>query len=355
MENCSLAENAVNRKGWMAVFTKTFCMESNNSQLLFFQHIKSILPDHISFVDEIADLLSISNDSAYRRIRGEKHISLDEMHKLADHFKISIDQFLHIQSGSYMFSGELASPGDYIFEKWMENVLKQLTFVGSFTHKHLYYLAKDIPFMLHFMVPQLAAFKAFLWRRSILHYENMKGMKFSLKENIGEFQEMGDKIVQQYLQIPTTEIWNIESINSTIRQIEFYREANMFDTEEDVKQVYLALLKLVNHLEQQADCGLKFKVGESPVTGAAPYNLFWNDLVTADNTILVELDLNRVTFLNHSVINFISTTDVKFNAFMNDTIQNLIKRSTQLSKVGEKERYRFFNRLRDKMKLAGRL
>jgi len=81
----------------------------------------------------------------------------------------------------------------------------------------------------------------------------------------------------------------------------------------------------------------------------------WNDLVTADNTILVELDLKKVTFLNHSVINFISTTDVKFNSFMYETMQNLIKRSTPLSKVGEKDRYRFFNLLRDKMKLAAGL
>jgi hypothetical protein len=36
-------------------------------------------------------------------------------------------------------------------------------------------------------------------------------------------------------------------------------------------------------------------------------------------------------------------------------MQNLEKRSTQLSRVGEKERYRFFNRLRDKMKLAAQL
>jgi transcriptional regulator with XRE-family HTH domain len=331
-------------------------MESNNSQLLFFQHIKAILPEHISFVDEIADLLTISNDSAYRRIRGEKPISLDEMQKLAGHFKISIDQFLHLQSESYIFSGQLATAGDYVFEQWMADVLKQLGIVNSFKHKHLYFLAKDIPFMLHFMVPELAAFKSFLWRRSILHYESMKGMKFSLKETVPENEEkMGNKIVETYLQIPATEIWNIESINSTIRQIEFYREANMFATEDDVKQVYAALLKLINHLELQAEAGIKFRVGDSPDNGMAPYNLFWNDLVTADNTILVELDLNKVTFLNHSVINFISTTDVKFNAFMYDTMQNLIKRSTQLSKVGEKERYRFFNRLRDKMKLAGRL
>src|SRR5262245_57241024 len=114
-------------------------MEANNSQLEFFQHIKSILPEHISFVDEIAGLLDISNDSAYRRIRGEKQISLDEMQKLAVHFKISIDQFLHLQSDSYIFSGQLASPGEYVFEQWMENVIRQLSLINSFSHKHLYY------------------------------------------------------------------------------------------------------------------------------------------------------------------------------------------------------------------------
>ena len=339
----------------VAFFTKSSGMESNQSQLQFFQHIRSILPDHISFVDEIAGLLDISNDSAYRRIRGEKQISLEEMQILANHFRLSIDQFLHLQSDSYIFSGELAGPGGFVFENWMENVLKQLTIISSCSHKHLYYLAKDIPIMDQFMIPELLAFKSFLWRRSILQYEDMKGMKFSLKEADQRHLEMGKKIVDAYLQIPTTEIWNLESINSTIRQIEFYREANMFAVEEDVKTIYLALLKLLNHIEQQAETGTKFRVGDSQVTSIAEYNLFWNDLVTADNTILAELDLKKVTFLNHSVINFISTTDIKFNTFMHENMQNLVKRSTQLSNVGEKERYRFFNRMRDKMKLAARL
>lgn len=330
-------------------------MESNNTQLLFFQHIKSILPPHISFVDEVAGLLEISNDSAYRRIRGEKHISLDEMQKLASHFKISIDQFLHIQSDSYIFSGDLGTSGESGFEKWMENVLKLITMINSFKQKHITYLAKDIPIMGQFMAPELLAFKSFLWRRSILNYENMKGMKFSLKEVTPKHLELGKKIEQLYMAIPTTEIWNLESINSTIRQIEFYREAHMFETEEDVKKVYASLLSLVNHLEQQAERGLKFRVGEEPAPGAAPYNLFWNDLILGDNTILVELDGKKITFLNHGVINFVSTTDERFNTYTADTMHNLIKRSTQLSQVGEKERYRFFNRLRDKMKIAGRL
>ena len=327
-------------------------MESTGIQLAFFQHIKSLLPEHVSQVDAIADILNISNDSAYRRIRGEKPIGLDEMQKLASHFKISIDQFFHLQSDSYIFSGELPSSGENAFEKWMENVLRNLTFINSFTHKYLYYLAKDVPIMDLFMVPELMAFKSFLWRRSILQYENMKGMKFSVEEASSQHLEMGKKIEDIYIKIPTTEIWNLECINSTIRQIEFYREADMFKSEEDVKKVYLALLTLINHIELQAESGLKFRVGESPGAGAAAYNLFWNDLVTADNTVLVEFDLKKATFLNHSVLNFISTNDIRFNTFMHGHMQNLIKRSTPLSKVGEKDRYRFFNNLRDKIKLA---
>ena len=45
-------------------------MDSTGAQQVFFNHIKGMLPPHISFVDEIAEELNISNDSAYRRIRG---------------------------------------------------------------------------------------------------------------------------------------------------------------------------------------------------------------------------------------------------------------------------------------------
>src|SRR6186997_2158915 len=101
-------------------------MESSNVQVAFFNHLKTLLPAHLSLVDEIAELLNISNDSAYRRIRGEKPIALEEIQKLATHFKISLDQFLHLDSDSFIFTGKLANATDHVFEKWMENLLQQL-------------------------------------------------------------------------------------------------------------------------------------------------------------------------------------------------------------------------------------
>ena len=57
-------------------------------QQIFFQHVKDHLPAHLSLVDEIAELLNISIDSAYRRIRGEKAISFEELRTLCSHFRI---------------------------------------------------------------------------------------------------------------------------------------------------------------------------------------------------------------------------------------------------------------------------
>jgi transcriptional regulator with XRE-family HTH domain len=325
-------------------------MEASNVQVSFFNHIKTMLPAHLSLVDEVADLLSISNDSAYRRIRGEKPISLEEMQKLATHFKISLDQFLHLQSDSFIFTGKLANATDHVFERWMENLLKQVIFINSFEHKHMYYLLKDIPPMQQFLSPELTCFKSFFWRKSILHYEEMRGQKFSLKNIDPHYVELGKKIVHEYNQIPSTDIWNIESINTTIRQIQFYREANIYDTPDDISQLYEGLLKLIDHLEKQAEIGLKFLIDGKPGANAASYNLFNNELILGDNTVLVELNNTKITWLNHSVINFVGTQDERFNTHMFDAIQNLIKKSTHLSRVGEKERTRFFNRIRDKVK-----
>jgi len=330
-------------------------MEPAGIQTAFFQHIKGLLPQHIALVDSIAEILNISNDSAYRRIRGEKPITLEELQKLANHFKVSLDQLLQLQTDSFIFSGRLANARDHVFESWTEGVLQHLQFANNFKNKHLIYLAKDIPLMQQFVVPELAAFKSFFWRKSILHYDEMRGVKFSIQDLKESHFEMSKKIVAAYNQIHSTDIWNIESINSTIRQIEFYRETGVFKTEDDVAAVYKSVLRLIDHLEGQAELGLKFDIGGKPLANATSYNLYSNELILGDNTLLFELDGMRLTFLNHSVINFIYTRDPVFNGYMFDTLQNLIRKSTSLSISSEKERTRFFNRVRDKMKIAARL
>jgi hypothetical protein len=153
-----------------------------------------------------------------------------------------------------------------------------------------------------------------------------------------------------YNQIPTTEIWNIESVNSNITQILFYNDANAFAQPGTAKILLNKVEELIEHMEKQAEFGLKFKISETPGANAATYRMFNNELILGDNTVMVELGDRRLTYLTHSAMNFMITRDEAFNNYMYGVFQNLVSRSTQISSMSEKERGNFFARVREKLK-----
>ncbi|RFP65111.1 hypothetical protein D0N36_10535 [Hymenobacter lapidiphilus] len=321
-------------------------MNPTTTQSQFFQLVKSQLPPHKALVDEVANLLGISNDSAYRRIRGDKPLAIDELGKLAAHFHISLDQLLNLPSNALIFTGKPQAAVTKTLEGWLTNMLGQLQLMNSFGHRHLYYLLKDIPPFYHFQIPELAEFKMFFWMKSILHYDSLKGVRFRFGDpHYQDCYPICQRIVQLYSQLPTTEIWNVESLNSTLRQIAFYRESGAFATPSDAQLLYQKVEELIGAIEYQAELGVKC-ILRQPGSPALPYRLFVNELILGDNTLLVELDNIRFTYLNHSVLHFLGTRDEGFNDFMFANLENLIKKSTLISDVGEKERNQFFNALR---------
>ncbi|MEO6541110.1 MAG: helix-turn-helix domain-containing protein [Ferruginibacter sp.] len=324
-------------------------MEQNTAQVLFFQQIKSLLPPHISVADEIARVLDISTDSAYRRIRGEKPLSFEDLQKLAVTYKVSLDQFLHLQSNGFIFAGNLGyTSGDFVVE-YLDNMLQQFEFMRGFDHKHIYFLPNDIPPFAYFQVPELAAFTFFYYKKSLLHMEDLKDMKFSVKDLNEEHVKLGIKVQASFNHIPSTEIWSIDTINSILRHISFYRDTHVFETREDIICLYDKLDGLITHLEKQAEHGLKFNHGQSPGKDAAVYRMYHNDLITGDNCVLAEIGDKKVTYINHNLINFMYTRDEDFNKYTCNTFENAIRKSTQISLVGEKARARFFDGLRRKI------
>src|SRR6478672_3324404 len=99
-------------------------MNSPGIQQLLFQEIKSRLASHISLVDKVADVLNISVDSSYRRIRGEKSIDFEELKTLSLHFKLSIDQFIHLQQNSVLFEDRSMGDGGLInYDAYVEGLI----------------------------------------------------------------------------------------------------------------------------------------------------------------------------------------------------------------------------------------
>lgn len=325
-------------------------MESTNSvQQLFFRHVKDNLPAHLSLVDEVADLLKISNDSAYRRIRGEKELSFDEMRLLCSRFRVSLDQLFHLETDTLLFEGKFIQHTNFDFDGYLQDLLQLLVSTNSFEKKEILFMSKDVSIFHHFHFPELAAFKSFFWMKTILQYPTHTRKRFAADEFSPATRSICTKLIDTYNKIPSQEIWHTESIHATIRQIEYYKDTNLFASEEDLATVYTCLQKTVDHIEAQAERGAKFPMGAPQTVKGAPFKLYINEFVVGDNTYLVHQNDSRMVVLNHAVLNTIRTKDSNFTRCTEDHFQNIIRRSTQISEVGEKERSRFFHALREKI------
>jgi hypothetical protein len=327
-------------------------MESTELQQQFFQSIKSRLPAHLSLVDEVADLLEISNDSAYRRIRGDKQITLDEVSKLCRRFQISLDTFLNIDSQSTVFFGSWVDKSSFDFEKYLRDMLLQLQHMLQAPGCKMYYEAKDIPPFHHFQFPELAAFKYFFWMRTILEYPQYARVQFDPGALKGPLEDIGKDIIRTYNRVPSVEIWSVETLNSSIRQVEFYRHSGLFRSKEQVLQLYEQLEQLILHIEAQAELGVKFPAGGSNNHREAEYQLFFNEVILGHNTILAEAGDQQTVFINHGVLNYMMTRDARFTSYTKKSLENIMRKSSLISSVSEKERNRFFHVLKEKISLA---
>jgi hypothetical protein len=221
--------------------------------------------------------------------------------------------------------------------------------MSGFKQKKMYYLCKDIPLFHHFHFKEVAAFKHYVWMKGIFNDPVLANKKFSLKDYPDELFELGKKSLSIYNEIDSVEIWNLESINSSLRQIDYYHDSGMFADEKEVVLIYEAFEKLIAHLSTMAATGYKFNVDESKSETSGTYQMYLNEMVIGDNSILVVLDNIKLAFIIHTVINIMTTTDLRFCDNMFECMQNLMKKSTLISSVSERERSRFFKYLRQRI------
>jgi hypothetical protein len=79
------------------------------------------------------------------------------------------------------------------------------------------------------------------------------------------------------------------------------------------------------------------------------YSMYFNETVIQDNSMMAVLDRSRMAFVPHTAINYMMTRDINYCENYYQYVQNLIKRSTLISEVSEKERARYFRRMRERV------
>jgi hypothetical protein len=319
--------------------------DAKKIQIQFLEKINDLISRETSLVQEVSDLLGVSTDSAYRRMRGETLLSIDEIIILCDHFNISFDAFSKIETGLVTFRYSTIESRPESFKAYLKSIMDDLVVISQSKNAGIIYAGGDIPVFHHYRFPQIAAFKMFYWMRSIMNIPEMENTVFGFEAVSEEITELSQKIIELYSLVPSVEIWTDTTIHSTLKQIDYYWESGMFVSSEDAVSVCESLRDVMLNIQKMAENSAKYNKAGIPFgLPEKNYEMYFSDIEITNNCVLVDLGITKAVYLGHFSFYTMSTTNDSYCLKTEEWLSSLIKRSTLISGIAEKQRYQFFKK-----------
>ncbi len=328
----------------MQQFFSTFTENRKNMEAIqsnFIELLKRSTATHISLAEELSELLKISLDSVYRRLRCETDITLSETFAICKHFNIPLEALAEINSNMVAFRINKLSNSAESFSQYLKVLHGDLNWMMKYPNHHLIYAAEDLPVFYHFFFPNLALFKMVYWNKSILNAESLQGKTIEEIQLPPTWLEEVPKVREVFLKIPTTEIWNDDTLKSSIQQIKFYWEAGFFQKKETILAILEDLDGILAMATKQAAMGKKY----NPIKDQyydVEYSMYGCELMIGNNTVFLTSDTHQASYIGYNSFNFMRSNNRYFNESNEGWLRNMISKSTPLSLVAEKSRNQFF-------------
>jgi hypothetical protein len=303
----------------------------------FMQRFRQVLPPGIGMAEEMADILEVSIDSAYRRIRGETELTVEEIFRISKRYAISIDEVFSNRSDTVTFAYTKLTDSTGNFEDYLGRISKHLKTINQFPNKKIYYVAEEIPIFYSFVKPLFTEFKLFYWQRSVLNCAEYQQAKFIRGLVPEKLVNLAMDCYHEYLSVPSVEVWTDLTVLTGLRQVGFYYDSGVLE-----KPMALELLQeyrqTIELLQEKAASGRK-NLSDKNET----YIMYSSEVVLGTNCIYVTMGEARYSYITFNTMNSLTTGNPEFCQETEHWMRNLEKKSTLISGVSEKQRYQFFS------------
>lgn len=326
-----------------------------------FQHIRSKLPSHATLEQEIARVLGIELSEAFILVKSDQTLQLKDAIMLSNRFNVVLNQ-LQPETHQpnvlpFQFFGF-----DYnikTLEEYFLVVLNQFQRGDMFGHRKMVYVASELPLFSIFQFPELAAFKLFFWGRTVYRLPSFQKQRFRLSSFSEALLEIGEAAWNEYLNVPSTEIWSSNIINDILTQIYYFWKHQIFQNKYEAILICDRLVQMLDHIEMQARIGKKFhpqqKLPQTP-----NFELYYNDVAVSNNTILVNTPTRKQVFISQNALNYLTSDNEMFYLHTERWVHQLRQNSIQISLKNDKLRSNFFIQMKNNIEfikqeiLAGR-
>lgn len=314
-----------------------------NLQDVLFNQIKNKINPGDSMGQALCDVLSISLDAAYRRLRNETPLTIQETQKLCKVFDISFDSLIELKNGSAIFSYNPLDTYDFSLDSYLEGILIAMNRLNSIKDPKVYLSINNVHFFQMLNFPQLIRFRLYFWAKSHLMVPAYQKEKFKHVKITEKSFELGRAILQNYISIPTIEIVDADLMRGFMRQIIYYLEAGLFEDPSYALFLVERVEMLLDHYKNQVTIGKKFISGNEAPAQGNELNVSFNDTINTDATFLYESASERGVFLTHNIMNYLHTTNSNYVSDTKKMVERQLMNSSIISEVNAKERNVYFS------------
>lgn len=304
-------------------------------------------------VEEISELLNMTKDAVYRRLRGDTILAPDEIGQLARAFNISLDALVFEQSNTVFFTYNAFTSGAGNFDDYLAGFLKEMEMAQALPLAKFYYASAELPLFDILFFPELISFKLYIWGRTVLDFEYLQDLKFQFNLIPPHILEVTQKMLGVYIELSSIELWSQNVLDNTLNQIEYHVGAGSFNDPNDALILYDKIFELISHMQKMARYGHKFPLNADPEGAVGGnFDLYHNEMVHTNNTILAGNEEGQVLFTTLGNPNFLRSTDNDICNYVESWFKRVISKSNSISKHDERTREWFFNRIRKKAEFS---
>lgn len=317
---------------------------TNDLQLELFDLIRDRLDQGSSIAEELMELLQVSSDSVYRRLRGETLLTFPEVARICQHFGISIDSLLNISTDEILFTQRWNDASVFSYSEYLNTHLNDLSTFRLLGNPTLYIQAGDLPDYYFFTAPELAAFRAFFIGRTTLQLKEFKSRKFDLDKTYEHHRALEREIFRQYLRIPSMEIWSRGLLDNLTAQLVFTAKSNYFRSPYMFFQLCDKLEQLTAKMQQMAETGVKtFLSGD--IKSKGKLQVYVNDFLHGDGTIIAKAGEKYATVVKHQEVGQLLSTNQQYGKRSWEVHERIANRSNLITGMPGEYFDRFFHEL----------
>ena len=217
-------------------------------QTQIIDYLKMVIPSSQSLADIMISELGISKSTAYKKIKCQVGISMDELEVLGKKYNIPISTFLGKRSDN-IFTHDVMDRSPRHPIEYLQQMAIHFKSYLKFEDIEFIYISNMIPVFHLLQFPALITLKLYIWDITNWKTEHSDDRSFSIRaysDRLKDFEVARKEIVDCYLKIKGIEIWNIRFLDILIEQFKYVLINRMLTDEAEIKIIIEQIKQLLS-------------------------------------------------------------------------------------------------------------